>query len=137
MKKRKFTRTVRCPYCGANAVLRDAEYVYGPNALVEKLYVCSNYPACDSYVGVFPDTNTPKGSLANSELRNKRIRAHKCFDAIWKQGIMTRGQTYQWMQHKFALTKKQAHIGFFSDHMCEVLINACYEVLENNIAKEA
>ena len=69
--------------------------------------------------------------LSDSELRNKRIRAHKCFDAIWKQGIMTRGQTYQWMQHKFGLSKDQAHIGYFSDYLCLQLIEACNEVLEN------
>lgn len=129
-RKKKEKLKVICPYCGAHAVLRDAGFVYGEGALVEKLYVCFNYPACDSYVGVFHDSDVPKGTLANSELRNKRIRAHRSFDAIWKKGIMTRGQTYQWMQHKFSLTKKQAHIGYFSDYMCEELMRACEEVLE-------
>lgn len=115
MKKHK---KITCPYCGAPAVLRDASFVYGDHALVDKLYVCAHYPACDSYVGVFKNSEVPKGTLANSELRNKRILAHRAFDAIWKQGIMTRGQTYQWMQHKFSLTKQQAHIGNFSDYMC-------------------
>ena len=63
--------------------------------------------------------------------------AHKRFDAIWKEGIMTRGQTYEWMQHKFSLTKQQAHIGYFSDYMCEELMRACDEVLRNNMAKGA
>lgn len=134
MKKHK---KVTCPYCGAAAILRDARYVYGDNALVDKLYVCAHYPACDSYVGVFRNSEVPKGTLANSELRNKRILAHRAFDAIWKQGIMTRGQTYQWMQHKFSLTKQQAHIGNFSDYMCQKLMSACREVLENNQAKGA
>ena len=138
MKNKKKNRNkVICPYCRANAVLRDASYVYGENALVDKLYVCSHYPACDSYVGVFRNTGIPKGTLADSELRNKRIRTHRMFDAIWRQGIMTRGQTYQWMQHKFSLTKQQAHIGYFSDYMCEELMLACQEVLDNNLAKGA
>lgn len=136
-RKKKEKLKMICPYCGAHAVLRDARFVYGEGALVEKLYVCSNYPACDSYVGVFHDSDIPKGTLANSELRNKRIRAHKSFDAIWKAGIMTRGQTYQWMQHKFSLTKKQAHIGYFSDYMCEELIYACDEVLRNHMVTGA
>ena len=135
--KKKNRIKIICPYCGAAAVLRDASYVYGEGAMVDKLYVCSRYPTCDSYVGVFRNTDYPKGTLANSELRNKRIRTHRLFDEIWKQGIMTRGQTYQWMQYKFSLTKQQAHIGYFSDYMCEELMEACKEVLQNHMAKEA
>ena len=134
-QKKKEKLKVTCPYCGARAVLRDAVYVYGEGTLADKLYVCANYPACDSYVGVFRNSDRPKGTLANSELRNKRIRAHRSFDTIWKEGIMTRGQTYQWMQHKFSLTKKQTHIGCFSDYMCEELIQACDEVLKNHMTK--
>lgn len=127
----KNKRKVTCPYCGAPAILRSGSYVYGEDAMVEKLYVCANYPACDAYVGVFRDSDIPKGTLANSELRNKRIRVHRVFDEIWKQGIMTRGQTYQWMQYKFGLTKEQAHIGHFSDYMCLQVLDACNEVLAN------
>lgn len=129
MKKSK--RKITCPYCGSPAILREGNYVYGEDSIAEKLYVCQRYPDCDAYVGVFKDNRTPKGTLANSELRNKRIRAHRAFDEIWKSGIMSRGQAYQWMQHKFGLSKDQAHIGYFSDYLCLQLIEACNEVLEN------
>lgn len=131
-KKGKAKKKIICPYCGSQAVLRDASYVYGDNSLVDKLYVCAHYPKCNAYVGVFKNSDIPKGTLADSELRNKRIQAHRYFDAIWEQGIMTRSQTYQWMQHKFGLSKRQAHIGYFSDFMCLELIAACKEVLQNN-----
>ena len=136
-KNRKNRKSIICPYCGGTAVLRDGSYVYGKDSCVDKLYVCTHYPSCNAYVGVFRNSDVPKGTLADSELRNKRIRAHQSFDAIWKQGIMTRGQAYQWMQHKFSLTKAQAHIGYFSDYMCNELIDACQEVLRNNRAKGA
>ena len=129
MKKSK--RKITCPYCGSPAILREGNYVYGEDSIAEILYVCQRYPDCDAYVGVFKDNRTPKGTLANSELRNKRIRAHRAFDEIWKSGIMSRGQAYQWMQHKFGLSKDQAHIGYFSDYLCLQLIEACNEVLEN------
>ena len=135
MKKSK--RKIFCPYCGSPAVLRNGSYVYGKDSIAKKLYVCSKYPVCDAYVGVFKDNLTPKGTLANSELRNKRIRAHKAFDEIWRSGIMSRGQAYQWMQHKFGLSKDQAHIGCFSDYMCLQLLKACNEVLENTKMKGA
>ena len=43
---------IRCPYCGSPAILRDTSYVHGKNAWEGKLYVCSRYPVCNSYVSV-------------------------------------------------------------------------------------
>ena len=71
---------------------------------MDKLYVCSNYPECNAYVGVIPNTNIPKGTLADSELRNKRIKVHRVFDEIWKNKIMTRNEAYNWMKFQFGLT---------------------------------
>lgn len=134
MKKQK----LRCPYCGGTAILRDASYVYGKTAREGKLYVCSNYPACDSYVGVHPHTILPKGTLANKELRRKRIRAHRIFDQIWKQGILDKQEAYRWMADTFYLDHSQAHIGNFSDYMCEQLIKESQKVLRcNNVSLRA
>ena len=44
-------KQIRCPYCGSIAILRDASYVYGNKAKDGKLYVCSHFPQCNSYVG--------------------------------------------------------------------------------------
>ena len=49
-------KQIRCPYCGSIAILRDASYVYGNKAKDGKLYVCSHFPQCNSYVGVHPGT---------------------------------------------------------------------------------
>ena len=51
MKQKK---TIRCPYCGSTAILRDASFVYGDRSYGGKVYVCSHYPACNAYVGVHP-----------------------------------------------------------------------------------
>ena len=83
-------KSIRCPYCGGTAVLRDASYVYDGESCRKYLYVCQHYPECNSYVGVHEGTLTPLGTLADSELRNKRIRAHQTFDRIWKSGILTK-----------------------------------------------
>ena len=83
MKKPKI---IRCPYCGGTAILRDASFVYGTHSHGGQVYVCSHYPSCNSYVGVHPGTKIPKGTLANRELRQKRIQAHRIFDQIWQQG---------------------------------------------------
>ncbi len=85
MKRKIKQPEVKCPYCGRMAVLRDASYVYKENALDKYLYICSGYPECDAYVGVHAGSLRPKGSLANGDLRHKRIETHRLFDAIWKK----------------------------------------------------
>ena len=53
-------KQIRCPYCGSIAILRDASYVYGNKAKDGKLYVCSHFPQCNSYVGVHPGNTNAK-----------------------------------------------------------------------------
>ena len=125
-------KSVKCPYCGANAVIRPASVVHGDSAREEFLYVCTRYPACDSYVGVHQKTLKPKGTLANGDLRHKRILAHKAFNRFWESGLMEKWQAYKWLQAKFGLNENQAHIGKFSDFMCDELIAACEQVMKNN-----
>ena len=126
-------KIVKCPYCGAHAALRSAEVVHGKRAQAgEKLWICSRYPACDSYVGVHKNSNEPLGTLANKALRRKRIDAHRVFNQLSDSGMMNRGQSYKWLQAKFALSYRQAHIGKFSEYMCDEVIAACSEVLCNN-----
>ena len=61
---------ITCPYCNGRAILKDATVVYGSSSNYGKLYVCENFPKCDSYVGAYPNGN-PKGRLANKKLMNK------------------------------------------------------------------
>ena len=125
-------QTIRCPYCGSPAILKDASYVYGHHSSGGKVYVCSHYPACDSYVGVHQGTSLPKGSLANRTLRKKRIQAHQIFDQLWRKGIFSREEAYRWIGDKFCLQTRQAHIGNFSDYKCDQLIQETSKVLQNN-----
>lgn len=131
----KRNRKITCPYCGASAVLREGSYVYGERSKGERLYVCANYPKCDSYVGVHCGTNQPLGTLADAELRNKRIRAHKLFDQIWKNNLMTRKEAYRWMEYVMCIPRNTGHIANFSDYRCELLMDKCREPLINNHIK--
>ena len=129
MKKRK---QIHCPYCGAKATLRPSSAVYGDAAKTKGyLYVCDRYPKCDSYVGAHKKTKLPMGTLANGDLRNKRIQAHKAFDWMWKSGLMTKWQAYKWMQGKLDLSDEQAHIAMFSEYMCDRLIAECNKAYAN------
>ncbi len=73
----------------------------------------------------------PMGTLANGDLRNKRIQAHKAFDWLWKNNIMPKRQAYKWMQAKLGLREDQAHIAKFSEFMCDQLIAICQQTQEN------
>lgn len=129
MKKQK---RITCPYCGAPAILRKASYVHGEHSKEEFLYVCSHYPKCNSYVGVHTGTKIPKGTLANPELRNKRIKTHKVFDLLWKEKLMTKKEAYRWMEYTMCLPKNTGHIANFSDYRCNELIRICKDLLRNN-----
>ena len=116
MKKKQQNEKLYCPYCGGLAVLRPAEYVYGERNLNPDnyLYVCSGYPSCDSYIGVHKKSMRPMGTLANGDLRHKRIEAHRALNFL------------------LLLTdyKKDMHIGMFSEYRCEETIRECNTLME-------
>lgn len=98
-KNRKgVTRSVMyCPYCGSRTELRSADGIYHDNRDNTMLYVCKNYPRCDTYVRVIPGTTQPMGSLANGHLRAMRTEAHRYFNQLYMKGIMTKTEAYQWL----------------------------------------
>ena len=53
------------------------------------------------------------------------ISAHRAFDRLWRSGLMTKKEAYQWMQTEFGLHEEQAHIAQFGAYMCDRLICAC------------
>lgn len=129
---RRVHNHVRCPYCNAIAVIRPASEIYHDQTRTDLLYVCSNHPTCNAYVGMNQKTHMPHGPLANSELRNLRIRAHRSFDRLWQTGLMSRNSAYRWMADFFCIPVQQAHIGQLCEYRCKELIKKCNEVLEGH-----
>lgn len=74
------------------------------------------------------------GTLADGDLRYKRIQTHRAFDWLWTSGLMTKSQAYKWMQAKLGISSSQAHIAKFSYYLCDQLIAACNQARENNLA---
>lgn len=107
-----------CPYCGASAVLRDSSEVYHKS--FGKVWVCSNYPKCNAYVGCHANTNIPLGSLANRKLRYLRLECHRKFDKLWKNGKMHRITAYELLSRIFKIEKP--HIGDFTEEQCQKLL---------------
>ena len=132
-RKQEINAAPYCPYCGRRSVLRPAEYVYGANTIniSDQLYVCAGYPGCNAYVGVHEGTTKPMGSLANPELRNKRIRAHRAINHIIEKGYMSKDDIYALLSLRLNVPRKETHIGRFSDYLCEQTILECEKVLKD------
>lgn len=66
MKKKKMSdmtpRQLRCPHCGAVAIIRPASEIYDDPRRKDELYVCKNYPACKSYVGMHAGNQNSAGN---------------------------------------------------------------------------
>jgi len=122
---------MRCPYCGSAVHFRSADGIYKSNNGNAKLYVCSKYPSCDSYVRVHPGTMTPVGSLANAKLRAIRVTAHKHFDKLHETGLMTKKEAYAWLAFMLQSPMSQAHIGYQSEYYCNRIIEESDKLVGN------
>ena len=134
MKKRKRKgfdiRKMRCPYCGGSVVLRSADGIYKDNKKGMQLYVCKNYPECDSYVRVHAGTNVPVGTMANHELRTLRRTAHYYFDQLYVNGIMSKQDAYVWLANLIHVPLSEAHIGYLGEYYCKQVIEESKKELE-------
>jgi len=103
-----------CPYCNQSAELKDSSVIYGKSYGL--IYIC--FP-CNAYVGTHRGTNTPLGTLANSELRKLRKQCHSIFDIKWKSGKMSRFEAYVWLSKQLKIDINQCHIGMFDVDQCK------------------
>lgn len=119
-------------HCGRPAVLRKAEEVCRTRREGEMAYVCSGYPACNSFVLAHPKTMEPMGSLAGPELRRLRFEAHRQFDQLHKTGIMTKRQSYEWLAQVVHAPMSHAHIGHLGEYYCKEVIRESKAILKRN-----
>jgi ssDNA-binding Zn-finger/Zn-ribbon topoisomerase 1 len=121
---------MKCPYCGREMQLRSADGIYRENPYHRKLYVCPNYPTCDTYANLIDGTLKPLGTPANGQLRALRKQTHNEFDKIWLKNIMSRKSAYRWMADITGLPWEDAHIGNLRESMCLLVIEKSKELIE-------
>lgn len=129
--------TLMCPYCNSPAVLQPAEVVYrGTGSTYGKLWVCSNYPRCNAYVGVHKGTDAPLGSLGNPMTRQHRITAHDVFDQLWcgAGARMRRSEAYNMVAQ--ALGVESVHIGGADIATCERIIRVVQDYNKKRARKK-
>jgi hypothetical protein len=120
-----------CQYCDQKTeLLLSSKEIYmvdyGP------VYICRR---CKAYVGCHKSGENKGQSLgvvANKELRQWKMQAHKFFDALWqhkmKSGIKkheARKMAYQWVSEKLDIPPSYTHIGMFDIKTCKALIALC------------
>lgn len=114
-----------CPYCQEHSKLVPASVVY-KGVLANpfgNIWVCRNYPECDSYVGTHKKgelTDYPLGTLANLELRTARKAVHNVFDLLFKHSHMSRTDAYGWLQNKLNLSSEDCHIAEMDIFKCNL-----------------
>lgn len=118
-------KEVFCPYCGKCAEFVDSAEVYNGRSY-GMIYLCR---PCDAYVGCHGNGkgDSPKGRLANAELRRWKIAAHNAFDPLWKF-VPFRGRrssAYAWLAEQMGLPKEKTHIGMFDVAECQQVIQIC------------
>jgi len=124
--------TIPCPYCGGIGTLKKSSIIYGKDYGL--VYVCENYPNCDSFVGVHKGTTKPLGTLANAELRDYRKQCHAAFDNLWRSRLINkvyhvyiphttnRQKAYIWMASVLQLEEDQSHIAMLGIEQCKRLL---------------
>lgn len=121
-----------CPHCGGLGIFRKssnfiyASRDYGP------VWICSNYPHCNSYVKCHPGTQQSLGRLSNDIERTLKIQAHYYLDALWKrkiaQGVyknQARGLAYDWLSQNLGLSRQNTHLGYFDRDFLNDTIDLC------------
>lgn len=118
---------IKCPYCGSQAYLRPASVLGKTDECYngKEFYVCARYPACDAYVAAHSTSRLPMGTLADKRLRWLRRDAHVAMERLWNMGIMTKQETYRWLQTQMGIPPEDAHIAKFSEFRCEAVIRMC------------
>jgi len=108
---------VNCPYCGKRAEWVNNEVIYGRRyGNSWKAYLCR---PCNAYVGCHQNSKIPKGTLANKETRDWRIKAHAAFDVLWHGDNKLRGKLYAEMADHFNMN---VHIGSATPEQCIKII---------------
>lgn len=122
---------MNCPYCNGNVLFTTNDMVYVRKFGNGLMFLCVNYPQCDSYCGAH-NNGKPLGTLANKETRMARNRAHQLFDPIWKPDtddrrtqnfpLIPRRQAYNYLAEYLGINPEVCHIANFDIATCNKVV---------------
>jgi ssDNA-binding Zn-finger/Zn-ribbon topoisomerase 1 len=85
-------------------------------------YGCVEWPKCHGILPANMD-GSPRGKPRTRELQGWRNQAHEAFDCLWKEGHVSRGGAYSWLQEVMEMSSDEAH-------MFEMNVEQCQKVVE-------
>lgn len=83
---------------------------------------------CMARVSMHPFTDIPVGTLADEELREVRKRCKAPFEAIFRDGRMSRTQAYQALAKRLGISVDECHFGWFDAEMCVRAAGEAHEI---------
>jgi hypothetical protein len=113
----KFAWNMKCTSCGGKAIWVENQNIYGRNfGRSYMIWLCT---ICKAYVGCHNNTKVPKGTFADKETRQWRMRAHAALDPLWKSGEHSRADLYRALSDAFGM---KIHIGSSDIERCKEII---------------
>lgn len=96
----------KCTLCGGEAIWVSNAAIYGRKiGKSYMIWLCTN---CKAYVGCHQNSDLPKGTFANAEIRKWRIKAHEAIDPLWQNTKRSRRWVYQQLSDAFG---EEVHVG--------------------------
>ncbi len=123
--------SVRCSYCGNYAELVNGRHVYPQ---LTKYYQTLFYRCipCKAHIACFDGTKTPKGRLANPELRRAKMNARQAFYAVVDlkilQGVTRQiavKSTYRWLAERLKITRDEFNFDLMTVEQCNRVTELC------------
>lgn len=126
--------TMNCKECRGRVVYHEHNaIVYGKDYGNGHIYICENFPSCNSYVGAHGD-GKPLGDVVGYKTRQARKQAHKAFDPLWRQGEINRRfgnreTAYKYLSDFMNLPTEKTHIGMFDELQCKRVLEFVNHIL--------
>ena len=94
-----------CPKC--NSIAKNVQTKYGLRSHCCNLWSWKGAP------------------LVDRETHITRMTAHKHFDVLWKSGILTRSEAYEWLSRSLNIPKEECHMKIMQYNMAKKVIRLC------------
>jgi len=117
-----------CPKCNKEAPWVENKEKYGRN--FGKSFMCYFCKPCGTYVGCHENTRRPLGTMADKELMEWRMKAHRIIDPLWKGGQYKRKSVYIRLNEAFG---EEIHIGSADIENCKQIINTIPLIFQRKI----
>ena len=117
------THPTKCNLCGGEVVYMSNANIYGRQYGSGFCYYCTS---CHAFVGTHkPRPDEAMGLLADSEMRDLKVKCHEFFDKFWKTRE-ERSEAYSRLAEAMRIPIKLCHFGFFNKKN----LNKAIEILQ-------